>query len=173
MVAEYGAAVIGRCVEEEGISNDPYKRLEIASRIIERAEALEAGVHFLLLNQPLDYVTDDQNRLSGLKLVRTRLGEPDESGRRRPLEIKGSEWLMDADVVIEAIGNKAPDESPDWYPSVKVDGKKLIQIDAATGQTSVDGIFAGGDIVRGPALVVQAVQDGKVAARAIKEFLAK
>jgi NADPH-dependent glutamate synthase beta subunit-like oxidoreductase len=121
----------------------------------------------------VDYVTDKKNRLKGLKLIRTRLGEPDESGRRRPLEIKGSEWLMDADVVIEAIGNKAPDESPDWYPSVKVDGKKLIQIDAATGQTSVDGIFAGGDIVRGPALVVQAVQDGKVAARAIKEFLAK
>ncbi|MGD8471191.1 MAG: NAD(P)-dependent oxidoreductase [Desulfobacteraceae bacterium] len=139
----------------------------------ERIEAQEAGVHFLLLNQPIDYLTDKKNQLKGLKLVRTRLGEPDESGRRRPLEIKGSEWLMDADVVIEAIGNKAPDESPDWYPSVKVDGKKLIQIDAATGQTSVDGIFAGGDIVRGPALVVQAVQDGKVAARAIKEFLAK
>jgi NADPH-dependent glutamate synthase beta subunit-like oxidoreductase len=80
---------------------------------------------------------------------------------------------MDADVVIEAIGNKAPDDSPGWYPNVKVDGKKLIQVDAETGKTSVDGIFAGGDIVRGPALVVQAVQDGKVAARAIKEFLAK
>jgi NADPH-dependent glutamate synthase beta subunit-like oxidoreductase len=139
----------------------------------ERIEAQEAGVHFLLLNQPIDYLTDKKNQLKGLKLVRTRLGEPDESGRRRPMEIKGSEWIMDADVVIEAIGNKAPDESPGWYPNVKVDGKKLIQIDAETGKTSVDGIFAGGDIVRGPALVVQAVQDGKVAARAIKEFLAK
>jgi NADPH-dependent glutamate synthase beta subunit-like oxidoreductase len=80
---------------------------------------------------------------------------------------------MDADVVIEAIGNKAPDESPDWYPNVKVDGKKLIQADPETGKTSVAGIFAGGDIVRGPALVVQAVQDGKVAARAIKAYLGK
>jgi glutamate synthase (NADPH/NADH) small chain len=139
----------------------------------ERIEAQEAGVHFLLLNQPIDYLTDKKNQLKGLKLVRTRLGEPDESDRRRPMEIKGSEWIMEADVVIEAIGNKAPDESPGWYPNVKVDGKKLIQIDAATGKTSVDGIFAGGDIVRGPALVVQAVQDGKVAAGAIKEFLAK
>jgi NADPH-dependent glutamate synthase beta subunit-like oxidoreductase len=78
---------------------------------------------------------------------------------------------MDADVVIEAIGNKAPDESSEWYPNVKVDGKKLIKIDSETGQTSVPGIFAGGDIVRGPALVVQAVQDGKVAARAIKDYL--
>ncbi|MGD9053123.1 MAG: FAD-dependent oxidoreductase, partial [Desulfobacterales bacterium] len=135
--------------------------------------ALEAGVHFLLLNQPVDYITDEKNRLKGLKLVRTRLGEPDDSGRRRPVEIPGSEWRMDADMVIEAIGNKAPDESPEWYPHVDVDGKNLIKIDAETGQTSVPGIFAGGDIVRGPALVVQAVQDGKVAARAIKEYLDK
>jgi NADPH-dependent glutamate synthase beta subunit-like oxidoreductase len=136
-------------------------------------EAQEAGVHFLLLNQPVDYVTDKKNRLKGLKLVRTRLGEADESGRRRPLEIKGSEWVMDADIVIEAIGNIAPEKSPEWYPNVDIDGKKLIKADPQTGKTSVDGIFAGGDIVRGPALVVQAVQDGKVAARAIKEFLAK
>ena len=139
----------------------------------ERIEAQEAGVHFLLLNQPVDYVTDKKNRLKGLKLVRTRLGAPDASGRRRPDEIKGSEWMMDADVVIEAIGNKAPDESCEWYPNVKVDGKKLIKADPETGQTSVAGIFAGGDIVRGPALVVQAVQDGKVAARAIKAYLGK
>jgi NADPH-dependent glutamate synthase beta subunit-like oxidoreductase len=139
----------------------------------ERIEAQEAGVHFLLLNQPIDYVIDKKSRLKGLKLVRTRLEEPDESSRRRPVEIPHSEWVMDADVVIEAIGNKAPDASSDWYPHVKVDGKKLIQVDAETGKTSVAGIFAGGDIVRGPALVVQAVQDGKVAARAIKDYLAK
>jgi NADPH-dependent glutamate synthase beta subunit-like oxidoreductase len=139
----------------------------------ERIEAQEAGIHFLLLNQPLDYVTDKKNRLKGLKLIRTRLGDPDESGRRRPIEIQGSEWVMDADVVIEAIGNKAPDESPEWYPNVKVDGKKLIKADPETGKTSVAGIFAGGDIVRGPALVVQAVQDGKAGALAIKAYLSK
>ena len=139
----------------------------------ERIEAQEAGVHFLLLNQPVDYVTDKKNRLKGLKLIRTRLGEPDESGRRRPLEIKGSEWIMDADVVIEAIGNIAPKQSPEWYPRVAVDDKKLIKADPETGKTSVAGIFAGGDIVRGPALVVTAVQDGKVAAKAIKEYLVK
>jgi glutamate synthase (NADPH/NADH) small chain len=139
----------------------------------ERIEALEAGVHFLLLNQPLDYVTDDQNRLTGLKLVRTRLGEADASGRRAPEMIEDSEWMMNADVVIEAIGNIAAENSPEWYPHVDIDDKKLIKVDPQTGQTSVDGIFAGGDIVRGPALVVQAVQDGKIAARAIKEYLAK
>jgi NADPH-dependent glutamate synthase beta subunit-like oxidoreductase len=139
----------------------------------ERIEALNCGVHFLLLNQPLDYLTDDQNRLLGLKLVRTRLGEPDASGRRRPENIAGSEWVMDADVVIEAIGNIAPQDSPQWYPNVAIDDKKRIQVDPATGKTSVDGIFAGGDIVRGPALVVQAVQDGKLAAAAIKDYLQK
>jgi glutamate synthase (NADPH/NADH) small chain len=139
----------------------------------ERIEAMEAGVHFLLLNQPLEYVTDDQNRLSGLRLGRTQLGEPDASGRRAPAMIAGSEWVMNTDVVIEAIGNIAAEDSPEWYPNVGIDDKKLIKVDPETGKTSVEGIFAGGDIVRGPALVVQAVQDGKVAARAIKKYLAK
>ncbi len=139
----------------------------------ERIAALEAGVHFLLLNQPLDYLTDDQNRLVGLKLVRTCLGEPDKSGRRRPENIAGSEWLLDADVVIEAIGNIAAEDSAQWYPNVDIDGQRLIKVDPQTGRTSVDGIFAGGDIVRGPALVVQAVQDGKLAAAAIKDYLSK
>ncbi len=139
----------------------------------ERIEALECGVHFLLLNQPLDYLTDDQNRLVGVKLIRTCLGEPDASGRRRPENIEGSEWTMNADVVIEAIGNIAPEESPQWYPNINVNDKRLIQADPDSGKTSVDGIFAGGDIVRGPALVVEAIQDGKVAAAAIKKFLEK
>jgi len=175
-----GGSVAMDCIES-AVRLDPkdvyliYRRSysQMPAEPDERIEAQESGIHFLLLNQPLEYVTDKKNRLKGLKLVRTRLEEPDESGRRRPVEIPGSEWIMDADVVIEAIGNKAPDESSEWYPNVKVDGKKLIKADPQSGQTSVDGIFAGGDIVRGPALVVQAVQDGKVAARAIKEYLGK
>ena len=106
-------------------------------------------------------------------MARTRLGEPDDSGRRRPEMIESSEWIMNTDVVIEAIGNIAVDDSPEWYPNVEVDDRKLIKADPDTGKTSVEGIFAGGDIVRGPALVVQAVQDGKVAATAIKEYLQK
>ncbi|HAA01844.1 MAG TPA: dihydropyrimidine dehydrogenase, partial [Syntrophobacteraceae bacterium] len=110
-------------------------------------------------------------RLKGVKLVRTRLGSPDASGRASPKPIKGSEWVLDCDVVIEAIGNKPAAESTRWYPRVKVDDHQLIKSNAKTGQTSVKGVFAGGDIVRGPGLVVQAVSDGKVAARAIKQFL--
>jgi glutamate synthase (NADPH/NADH) small chain len=152
-----------------------YRRsyLQMPAEPDERIEALEAGIHFLLLNQPVNYVTDKKNRLTGVRVVRTRLGKPDKSGRRRPEAIEGSRWVLKADVVIEAIGNKAAEDSNRWYPHVKVDRKKLIKVDSETGQTSVKGIFAGGDIVRGPALVVTAVQDGKVAARAIKEYLAK
>jgi glutamate synthase (NADPH/NADH) small chain len=139
----------------------------------EKVDALNEGIHFLLLNQPVDYVIGDDGCIKGLKLVRTALGDEDASGRRSPVNIEGSAWVLPADVVIEAIGNKADDRSPTWYPQVKLNEKRLIQVDADTGKTSVDGIFAGGDIVRGPALVVNAVQDGKVAARAISDYLAR
>lgn len=137
----------------------------------ERIDALQAGVNFLILHQPVDFLTNDKNQLTGLKLVRTRLGEPDDSGRRRPVMIEGTDWDMPVDIVIEAIGNKAPDESAEWFPNVKVDDRRLIVADPETGATSVPGIFAGGDIVRGPALVVEAVQDGKKAANSIDEFI--
>jgi NADPH-dependent glutamate synthase beta subunit-like oxidoreductase len=137
----------------------------------ERMEAQAAGVHFLLLNQPKGYVTGRGRRLKGLKLVRTRLGEPDGSGRRSPKTVRGSEWVLDCDVAIEAIGNRPAADSPRWYPRVKLAGHNLIKVNSRTGQTSVKGIFAGGDIVRGPALVVQAVADGKRAAAAIQRYL--
>ena len=137
----------------------------------ERVAALEAGVHYLLLHQPLGYLTDGEGCLKGLKLARTRLGAADDSGRRRPEIIEDSVWDMPVDVVIEAIGNKAPETSPSWYPRVEVDQRRLIVADPESGATSRPGIFAGGDIVRGPSLVVHAVQDGKHAAQAIDRYL--
>jgi NADPH-dependent glutamate synthase beta subunit-like oxidoreductase len=136
-------------------------------------EAQEAGVHFLLLNQPAGFVTGRGGRLKGLKLVRTRLGAPDGSGRRSPKPVKGSQWVLDCDVAIEAIGNRPDAGSPAWYPRVKLGGGNLIKVNPKTGRTSVKGIFAGGDIVRGPGLVVQAVADGKTAARAIHGYLSE
>jgi len=108
-----------------------------------------------------------------VKLLHTKLGKPDESGRRRPVNIEGSEWELDIDIVVEAIGNQAEQESKEWYPNVETSENNLIKINPETGETSVPGIFAGGDIVRGPALVVNAVQDGKIAARSIQKYLAK
>ena len=133
--------------------------------------AQNAGVHFMLLNQPSAYLTDGQGGVLGLKLVRTRLGDPDESGRRRPESILGSEWELEADMVVEAIGNRPEDDSPSWYPSVKLDDNNLVLVDPDTNRTSAPGIFAGGDAVRGPSLVVYAVRDGKDAAKAIAEYL--
>lgn len=131
----------------------------------ERQAALALGVHFLLLNQPTGYLTDGSGRLKGLRLVRTRLGEPDASGRRKPVEIKGSGWTLELSLVVEAIGNR-PDEA-DWAGLVKLDGRGLVLAGGKNRKTSARKVFAGGDIVRGPALVVEAVQDGKLAARAI------
>jgi NADPH-dependent glutamate synthase beta subunit-like oxidoreductase len=138
----------------------------------ERLAALRLGVHFLVLNQPTDYLADSSGRVKGLKLVRTRLGQPDSSGRRRPEQIKGATWTLDCALVVEAIGNQR-DEEVDWSPMLKTDPGGLILADKKTGKTSARRIYAGGDIVRGPALVVEAVQDGKLAARAIMKALGK
>jgi len=135
----------------------------------ERQAALNLGVHFLLLNQPTGYATDGSDRIKGLRLTRTRLGEPDGSGRRKPVEIKGSGWTLESSVVIEAIGNR-PDEA-DWSGLVKLDGRGLVLAGAKNRRTSRRQVYAGGDIVRGPSLVVEAVEDGKLAARAILESL--
>jgi glutamate synthase (NADPH/NADH) small chain len=131
----------------------------------ERQTAQNLGVHFLLLNQPTGYRTDGSGRVKGLRLLRTRLGEPGPDGRRKPVEIKGSAWTLEVSLVVEAIGNR-PDPA-DWSGLVKVDGRGLVLAGAKNRRTSARRVFAGGDLVRGPALVVEAVQDGKLAARAI------
>ena len=137
----------------------------------ERLDALQLGVHFLVLNQPVKYLADGKGKLKGLKLIRTRLGKPDASGRRKPEPIKGSEWVLECTAVVEAIGNRA--DGADWSALVKADDDGLVVASAKTGKTSARRVFAGGDIVRGPALVVEAVQDGKLAARAIGAALSQ
>lgn len=136
----------------------------------EKLDALKSGAHFLLLNQPLDYVSKD-GRLQAVKLVRTRLGETDSSGRRSPENVAGSEWLLEIDYVVEAIGSKPESFLRDIYPSVASDSKDYVSVRNETMETSVKGIFAGGDIVNGPALIINAVHDGKAAGKAIAEFL--
>jgi NADPH-dependent glutamate synthase beta subunit-like oxidoreductase len=135
----------------------------------ERLAALRLGVHFLMLNQPVGYAVDGKDSLTGVKLVRTRLGEPDASGRRKPETVKGSEWTLEAQLAIEAIGNR-PDTA-DWSALVKTDKAGLVVTDETTRKTSTAFVFAGGDITRGAGLVVEAVQDGKRAARAIRAAL--
>lgn len=135
----------------------------------ERLAALRLGAHFMPLNQPVRYQADSQGRLSGITLVRTRLGPEDSTGRRAPSELKGTEWTLEVQAAVEAVGNRV--DSANWSGAIKVDRKGLILADSKTGKTSAKAIFAGGDIVRGPGLVVEAVQDGKLAARSIREAL--
>lgn len=132
----------------------------------EKITALNAGVHFLFLNKPKGYKFNSYGNIEAVELVRTTLGRPDSSQRRSPVEIPDSKWALNVDTVIEAIGLKA-DNSIQCYPNN--DG--LIIADSKTNETSLKGIFAGGDIIRGPSLVIEAVKDGKQAARAIMEQL--
>lgn len=137
----------------------------------ERDRAIRAGVHFLVLTQPLEY-NSTNGRLTGIKLCPTRLGEPDASGRRRPEPIESSDYSLDMDMVVEAIGQAAPKDIERALPGVEFDGG-LIRTQGDSLATSRKGVFAGGDLVRGPSTVVAAVADGMKAAREIDLFLQK
>ncbi len=135
----------------------------------ERDRAIGAGVHFLILTQPLEY-TSSNGRLTGIKLCPTRLGEPDGSGRRRPESLQSSAYSLDMDVVVEAIGQEAPDGIEKVLADVAFD-HGLIRTRPGTLATSRPGVFAGGDLVRGASTVVAAVADGMKAAKEIDQYL--
>jgi len=135
----------------------------------ERDRAMNEGVHFLILTQPLEYIRRD-GKLTGIKLCPTKLGEPDASGRRRPELIESSAYELDMNVVVEAIGQVSPENIAEVLPGVKF-AHGLIQTKGGTTATSRPGVFAGGDLTRGPSTVVAAVADGMKAAKEINEFL--
>ncbi len=135
----------------------------------ERDRAIRGGVHFLVLTQPLGY-NSQNGKLTGIKLCPTRLGEPDQSGRRRPEPLESSAYDLDMDIVIEAIGQTASDGIEQVLNGVAFD-HGLIRTKPGTQATSRRGVFAGGDMVRGPSTVVAAVADGMRAAREIDHFL--
>jgi len=136
----------------------------------DRDEAMNMGVHFLLLTQPIGYETDDKGRLTGVRVSRTTLGEPDASGRRRPVIVPNSESVIAVDMVLEAIGQKLPDGFESLIPGVLITGKRLLNVDSE-GRTSRRGVFAGGDVTNGGATVVQAIADGMRAAREMDRLL--
>jgi NADPH-dependent glutamate synthase beta subunit-like oxidoreductase len=135
----------------------------------ERMRAIHAGVHFVILTQPLAYLTESEG-LRAIRVVRTELGEPDASGRRRPEPIAGSEHELAVDLVVEAIG-QVPDPKVRQLGASLFGPGDLIQITKETGATPVRRVYAGGDAVRGPALITHAVGDGKRAAAAIAQAL--
>ncbi len=135
----------------------------------ERDEALNLGVHFLMLTQPLGYEFDGEGRLKGVRVARTVLGEPDASGRRRPEVVPNSESLLEVDLALEALGQSVPEEIADLIPGVELT-RGRIKVDE-NGRTSRAKVYAGGDIVNGGATVVQAVAEGMRAAESIAREL--
>jgi len=137
----------------------------------ERDRAMNEGVHFLILTQPLGFNSTD-GKLKSIKVCPTRLGEPDQSGRRRPEPIESSAYELDMDIVVEAIGQSSPEEISEILPGVEL-RNGLIRTKEGSLATSRAGVFAGGDLVRGASTVVAAVADGMKAAKEIDEFLRK
>lgn len=136
----------------------------------ERQRALEAGVHLLVLQQPIGYVSEPSGGLVGVRVIRTKLGAPDASGRRSPEGIPGTEYLLPVDMVIEAIGQKVSESLQAALPGVEFT-KGLIKVSEGGHATTRKAVYAGGDIVNGGATVAQAVADGYAAATEIDEFL--
>lgn len=150
-----------------------YRRTEVEmpARVEEVGHAKEEGVVLHLLQNAKRIVGDEHGLVTGIECLRYELGEPDDSGRRRPVEIQGSEFMMDCDTVIVAIGNESNPLIKQTTPEMNVDKWGHIIVDE-TGKTSIDGVYAGGDIVLGAATVILAMGQGRAAAKSINEYLA-
>ncbi len=144
---------------------------ELPARVEEVHHAKEEGIIFDLLTNPVEILVDENDDVTGIRCIRMELGEPDESGRRRPVEIPGSEFETEVDTVIMSLGT-----SPNPLISSTTDGLDVnkwhcIMADEETGKTSKEGVFAGGDAVTGAATVILAMGAGKAAAKGIDDFL--
>jgi glutamate synthase (NADPH/NADH) small chain len=146
-------------------------RAEMPARIEEIHHGEEEGIKFQLLTAPIRYLGTDTGWVKGMECIRMELGEPDESGRRRPVPIKGSEFIIDCDMVIVAIGTGANPLVPQSTKGLATNKWGYIIADEETGLTSKKGVYAGGDIVTGAATVILAMGAGRKAARAMHQYL--
>ncbi len=144
---------------------------EMPARIEEIHHAKEEGVEFFNLTNPLEYYGNPEGRVKQMKVQKMELGEPDESGRRRPKPIPGSEYLIDVDTVVVGIGTSPNPLIPQVLPELETTRWKTVVVNERTMQTSIPEMFAGGDIVRGGATVILAMGDGKIAAENMHQFL--
>ncbi|HRZ28301.1 MAG TPA: FAD-dependent oxidoreductase, partial [Spirochaetota bacterium] len=146
-------------------------RAEMPAREEEIHHAEQEGINFELLSNPLRFIGDKDGRLCGVECQRMELGEPDASGRRSPVPIKGSEYILDIDLAIVSIGNAPNPIIQRTSPGIATTKKGTIVADPETMKTSKRGVFAGGDIVSGAATVILAMGAGRKAALAIDEYL--
>lgn len=144
---------------------------ELPARKEEVGHAKEEGVNFKLLSQPIEIIGDENDFVKGVKIRNCELGEPDQSGRRRPVEIEGSEYIEEYDTVIVAIGNASNPLIKKTTPEIEVNSRGNFIVNEETLETSKKGVFAGGDIVLGAATVILAMGQGRKAAKAINAYL--
>ncbi len=137
----------------------------------DRTFAKEEGVQFRWLTQPIRFIGDENGHVVAMECIKMELGEPDESGRRRPVPIEGSNFTMPVDTVVLALGYWPDPLLGETTPGLETHDWGLITIDEDTGSTTREGVFAGGDDVLGPDLVVTAVAQGRTAAQAMHEYL--
>jgi glutamate synthase (NADPH/NADH) small chain len=150
-----------------------YRRseVELPARKEEVHHAHEEGVQFKILHNPVEYIGDENGWVKQIKCIRMELGEPDASGRRRPIPIKGSEFTIDVDTVVVAIGTEANPVIPKTTPGLDVNKWGYIVTKSEAGETSREGVYAGGDIVTGSATVILAMGAGRQAAKAIDAYV--
>jgi glutamate synthase (NADPH/NADH) small chain len=146
-------------------------RKEMPARAEEIENAEEEGIIFKLLTNPTRFFGNEKGWVKQMECIKMQLGEPDQSGRRRPIPIEGSEFIMNVDTVIIAIGRTPNPIIQQTTEGLKTTKWGTIVADEATGKTSIEGVYAGGDIVTGEATVISAMGAGKKAARAIHEYL--
>jgi glutamate synthase (NADPH/NADH) small chain len=146
-------------------------RQEMPARAAEIHHAEEEGIEFFLLTNPVEYLGDENGRLTGMTCLKMELGEPDDSGRRRPVPIEGSEFHLDCDLCIVAVGSGANPLLTASTPDLKLNNWGYIEADAETGKTFKKGVWAGGDIVTGAATVILAMGAGRKAADSIHDYL--
>ena len=144
---------------------------ELPARVEEVHHAKEEGVIFDLLTNPVEILTDENGWVNGIKCIRMELGEPDESGRRRPVEVAGSEFVIDVDTVIMSLGTSPNPLIASTTDGLDVNKRGCIIATEEQGATSKDGVYAGGDAVTGAATVILAMGAGKTAAQGIDEYL--
>ena len=146
---------------------------EMPARKEEIHHAMEEGIEFLMLQNPVEYLSQKDGRVSQMRVQKMELGEPDSSGRRKPVPIKDSEYLIDVDLVIVSVGVSPNPLIPKQMPELEISRWGTFIVNPETLETSVPGIFAGGDIVRGGATVILAMGDGRKAAAGMHNYLNK
>ena len=146
---------------------------ELPARVEEVHHAKEEGIIFDLLTNPTEILVDDNGWVKGMRCIRMELGEPDASGRRRPVPVEGSEFVIDVDTVIMSLGTSPNPLISSTTKGLEVNKRKCIVAEETSGKTSKEGVYAGGDAVTGAATVILAMEAGRAGARGIDEFLRK